>query len=296
MPPPKKGGGIFYERSENVLKKVFVLILTAIFLTSCVAEPKENSKDFFEKQTELVEEENSGTSEEALENNGVSETEETKEENPDTSPKENETEEQTKGENLFNFEKFTDGYYLKIAVPEETFYTLNPILEGRTVDFEKITLMYSLKENYGNLNEKEQFETFLNDYYKNGKLWDMYVASGIGYLATASYGEDEKVGITISMDGKYSVGQIGGIPDYLFPEDDETNEELSEIFGSEEVNARFVYVTPYLNGILISSETKEYIIVREALWDFADIFEKGKIYAIPEVVAEIERLESAIVG
>lgn len=278
------------------MKKVLIFLLVTILLTSCAAEPKENSKDFFEKQTELIEEENSGTSEEALENDGVSETEETKEENPDTSPQENETEVETEGENLLNFEKFTDGYYLKIAVPEETFYTLNPILEGRTVDFEKITLMYSLKESYDNLNEKEQFESFLNDYYKNGKLWDMYVASGMGYFATAGYGEDEKVGITISMDGNYSVGQLGGIPDYLFPETKEIYSELSEIFGSEKVDARFVYLTPYLNGILICSETKECIIVKEALWDFANVFEKGKIYQVSEVVAEIGKLESVIVG
>ena len=225
----------------------------------------------------------------------ILQSEETKEENPDTSPKEEENPEIFEEPSL-DFRKFTDRYYLKIAVPEEIFYTVNPILEGRTVDFDKITLLYVLKDAYGNLGEKEQFEAFLKDYYKTEKLRDMYVASGMGYLATASYGEDERVGITISVDGKYQVGQIGGIPNYIFPETEEIYSELSEIFGSESLGARFVSLTPNLNGILLSSETKEYMIIQDAFWDFENVFEKGKIYKASEVVAKIEKLEPAIVG
>ena len=281
------------------MKKILIFTFALMFiLTSCAVPSEKIMENPSEESTETssVLEEETEVTEKVFENNAVSETEETKEENPDTSLKENETATQIEEKTHADFEKFTDSYYLKIAVPEESFYAINPILEGRTVDFEKMTLLYNLKEGYGNLGEKAQFEAFLKDYYKDGKLWDMYVASGVGYLATASYGEDETVGITVSMDGNYSVGQIGGIPDYLFPETEEIYSELSEIFGSEEADARFVFITPYLNGILISSETKEYIIAKDALWDFADVFEKGKIYPVPEVIAEIEKLEPVIVG
>ena len=137
--------------------RVLLIFLMVLSLASCGTLPVEETADVIE-------------SVEPLEN--LSEASETViEENPNTDPEEamdysaeaaDENQEEIKSEP--DFARYTDNYYVKIAdINLSDFYASNPILDGRTVDFEKAVKIYFIDDKYDGLKEETQIIAFLID-------------------------------------------------------------------------------------------------------------------------------------
>ena len=190
---------------------------------------------------------------------------------------------------------YTTNYYENLpSFDLSEFYKTNSMLEGKTVDFNTVVIPYTLPEKYGILRNQSEFDTFLSDYNKNGKLWNMYCAQKY-YFATASDGINQYGVTLIPENNNYSIGQVGGIPPYIMPTNTKLLNNISQLYDLDNLQARSIGLTRYLNGILLTDGNQEHFIVLESMWDFADVLKVNTIYPVADVVKAIEDMESIVV-